>query len=520
MAHGHSFETDAQGNLVGVPTNLKVDSAGNVFDGAGNYVGKAGEVYVDTDGNAVNAAGQIVGHATTGVRAAVSAPVPNLAEQAATVVSNSEFYRKADGEVLQVPTNLTVGSDGLVRDANGNVVGKRGEVFVDAHGNAINSAGQVVGTATQALTPIIEAHTNNLQTRTDDVQLDSAIGQMAEVTPELPPQTFYPSGETMPSLTDNSAEFVDDGSQFAGRSFGIGATEGLVPDAIADAGYDTQPDYARDAGYGTDFGSVPNPAVSSDYVADASYPAAPVAPRPHLVRHVVSGETVPTNLFVDDGGNVLDAAGNYLGRAGEIVADSSGNVINAAGQVVGSITGPVSHGDHTYDQQPAAYPDPRNKYLDGIDGVAQNRYGDGVYGDGRTFASRAFGQNLDTDMLDRDTPDRPLGFLGHNDLGTDGLPHAGEPGYPAAANRWQHRVMHRVSGKSVATNLTVDAEGNVHDAAGNFVGKAGEVVAEPDGTVVNAARQVVGRAVQEPDLAVDSYGEPDQLDDYTTNPMP
>jgi len=58
------FERDAHGNLVGVPTTLRVDSAGNVYDSVGNYVGRAGEIYVDMDGNAVNAAGQIVGYAT------------------------------------------------------------------------------------------------------------------------------------------------------------------------------------------------------------------------------------------------------------------------------------------------------------------------------------------------------------------------------------------------------------------------------------------------------------------------
>jgi len=59
------FERDAQGNLIGVPTTLRVDDAGNVYDANGNYVGRAGEIYVDIDGNAVNSAGQIVGYATS-----------------------------------------------------------------------------------------------------------------------------------------------------------------------------------------------------------------------------------------------------------------------------------------------------------------------------------------------------------------------------------------------------------------------------------------------------------------------
>lgn len=57
------FERNEAGELIGVPTTLTVDNAGNVYDVNGNYVGRAGEIYVDLDGNAVNPAGQIVGYA-------------------------------------------------------------------------------------------------------------------------------------------------------------------------------------------------------------------------------------------------------------------------------------------------------------------------------------------------------------------------------------------------------------------------------------------------------------------------
>jgi len=58
-----NFERNEAGELIGVPTTLTVDDAGNVYDANGNYVGRAGEIYVDMDGNAVNPAGQIVGYA-------------------------------------------------------------------------------------------------------------------------------------------------------------------------------------------------------------------------------------------------------------------------------------------------------------------------------------------------------------------------------------------------------------------------------------------------------------------------
>ncbi|MCL1800331.1 MAG: hypothetical protein FWG25_03060, partial [Promicromonosporaceae bacterium] len=56
--------------------------------------------------------------------------------------------------------------------------------------------------------------------------------------------------------------------------------------------------------------------------------------------------------------------------------------------------------------------------------------------------------------------------------------------------------------------------GNVHDAAGNYVGRAGEVVAEPDGTVVNTAGQVVGQTAGEPiaDATYDGYGRREPRD--------
>jgi len=139
--------------------------------------------------------------------------------------------------------------------------------------------------------------------------------------------------------------------------------------------------------------------------------------------------------------------------------------------------------------------DPRNKYRDGIDGVAQNRFGDGVYGAGDTFASRAFGQNHDTEMLDHNYNERPTGLFGHNDVGDAGeipnIPDGGAAPYGTA--RRPHFARHVTTGASVATNLTVDEVGNVYDAAGNFVGREVEVVAGDRGEVVNAAGYVVGR---------------------------
>jgi len=503
MVNGHSFETDPQGNLVGVPTNLKVDRAGNVFDGAGNYVGRAGEVYVDADGNAVNAAGQIVGFATAGTRAPVShvavtsspataapvmvsappvvappvvdvtpvrayeevrtyeepvayaqtpraaydepavavseplnpggvshpvTPARSLAHEAAEVLSKGEFYRDANGGLLQVPTNLTVSADGMVRDARGHVVGRAGEVFVDAHGNAVNADGYIVGVATAPLSPIIEAaHQSTYQNSTYQQEIPAQhpypennnviTNNDVLVNRDYSGRT-YTDGEIMPDNYNDEGAVYNDGTEFAGEPFIENATEGLVPE------------------------------------------------------QVVTEQVVPEQ-----------------GLVGDAAADAGVEYIDGVPA--------YNYRDAGYDTGARAWPDPRNKYMDGPDGVEQNRYGDGVYGDGSTFASRAFGQNLDTEMLDRDTPDRPLELFGHNDMGAAGEPVGYEEGAPARENRWQHRAMHRVTGESVATDLTVDADGNVHDAAGNYVGKAGEVVAEPDGTVLNAARQVVGRAVGE-----------------------
>jgi len=515
MVNGHSFETDPQGNLVGVPTNLKVDRAGNVFDGAGNYVGRAGEVYVDADGNAVNAAGQIVGFATAGTRAPVSnpvvpnvpvaatpagatyqtppsgntrpvvvgaavpdvepepvvrtyeesvsyaqpavgtydqptmpaseseivggvsnqpsAPVRTLAHEAAEVLSKGEFYRDANGGLLQVPTNLKVGADGMVRDARGHVVGRAGEVFVDAHGNAVNADGHVVGVATAPLSPIIEAaHQSTYQHSTYQQGIPAQhpysenynviTNNDVLVNRDYSGRT-YTDGEIMPDNYNDEGAVYNDGTEFAGEPFIENATEGLVPEQV-------------------------------------------------VTEQVVTEQVVPEQVLVGDA--AADAGVEYIDGVPA-----------------------YNYRDAGYDTGARAWPDPRNKYMDGPDGVEQNRYGDGVYGDGSTFASRAFGQNLDTEMLDRDTPDRPLELFGHNDLGAAGEPVGYEEGAPARENRWQHRAMHRVTGESVATDLTVDADGNVHDAAGNYVGKAGEVVAEPDGTVLNAVRQVVGRAVGE-----------------------
>jgi len=422
MAQGHSFETDAQGNLIGVPTNLKVDSAGNVFDGAGNFVGRAGEVYVDNDGNAVNAAGQIVGFATAGVRAPVSTGVaapahsnpgypahpaaaappvlqappvsypqpvqaasvtpappvetpsginsgygggvalqpvtePHLAREAAEVLSRSEFYRNSEGGLLEVPTNLTVDHNGMVIDARGQVVGRAGEVFVDAYGNAINAAGQIVGSATAAIDPIILAsHRSRYDT-------NGAV----EADPRYQANTHYDSSNHYEGTVGypNTADYADsadygsnDGTEFAGRHFASHATEGLVPESSLDAVHEV-------AGYDTDSGYLDSHANYSDRL---TYPAEPTYPvgysestaysepavsitdqESHQARHIVSGETVPTNLFVDDDGNVTDAAGNYLGRAGEVVADAAGNILNSSGHVVGESTGPINYNDHTYD---------------------------------------------------------------------------------------------------------------------------------------------------------------------------
>jgi hypothetical protein len=370
MVQGRSFETDAAGNLVGVPTNLKVDGAGNVIDANGNVVGKAGEVYVDAEGNAVNASGQIVGYATAAEREpATVTPVsvvasPNYVEPtapvapaiaggvASAVINSQDYHRDASGSVVSAPTNLTVDSAGNVVNAQGQIVGRAGEVFLDASGHAINASGQIVGTATTPVSQILDSANSN-----------------------------YQRGVTMDST-------MNDGATYSGRTFAPNATDGLaVPGTVAD------------------------PVVSATAGVAAAAAVGSVAPVEH---GIVAGQTVPTNLFVDANGNVHDAAGNVLGKAGEVVADADGNVLDASGRIVGRTTGAVDTTDNTY-ASANAYADPRNKYLDGVDGVEQNRYGDGVYGAGDTFFSRAFGQNPTTDMLDNHTPEQDLTFMGRND---------------------------------------------------------------------------------------------------------
>lgn len=141
--------------------------------------------------------------------------------------------------------------------------------------------------------------------------------------------------------------------------------------------------------------------------------------------------------------------------------------------------------------------DPRNKYLDGPDGVAQNRYGDGVYGAGDTFASRAFGQNHDTEMLDHSYNEKPEHLFGINDVDDAGeipnVPDGAQDPYGTAQR--PHYARNVTTGESVATNLTVDSDGNVYDAAGNYAGKAVEVVADANGDVLNSAGYVVGRTI-------------------------
>ncbi|MCL1801915.1 MAG: DUF3659 domain-containing protein, partial [Promicromonosporaceae bacterium] len=263
MVLERAYETDAAGNVVGVPTNLKVDSAGNVYDAAGNIVGRAGEVFVDGDGNAVNAAGQVVGYATaattpvaaTNVGAEVVEPItpvepalhyapvhtsgvypvgaadltetvdPAFAQRAAEVIDTSDFYHDRNGGILRAPTNLTVDGYGNVMNAGGVQVGKAGEIFVDANGNAININGQRVGEVTEPIAPII------------------ATGRA-------------------PAVVAEPAE-LDDGTRFGGQRFAPYATEGLA-EPVGDG--TTADAFVNPVNYPVDDGAVINPAVGYDGV--------------------------------------------------------------------------------------------------------------------------------------------------------------------------------------------------------------------------------------------------------------
>ena len=60
---------------------------------------------------------------------------------------------------------------------------------------------------------------------------------------------------------------------------------------------------------------------------------------PHRVRHPVHGRPVTTDLLVDQDGNVHTLAGDYVGRAGELVVGADGQVRGAGGVVVGRVVG-------------------------------------------------------------------------------------------------------------------------------------------------------------------------------------
>jgi hypothetical protein len=252
-------------------------------------------------------------------------------------------------------------------DATGAVVGRAGEVFVDANGNAINAEGQVVGSATASVPDIIAS-------------VDQAVPQEVAVE-RATPVTDYAA---------NYSDELDDGTQFEGRTYAPEATVGLAEPVTDGAWADdfTRRGEAglisgagRDAGLVEDAGLTPDlptyglgagAAVAGAATAGLAYDAAPKEPAEPMYRNAAA----------------LAAEGDPGYRSGVVGGDG--------------------YGDAGYD--------PRNKYADGPDGVAQNVYGDGVYGDGTTFASRAFGQNRDTDMLDRDAPEQPLTEFGRNDM--------------------------------------------------------------------------------------------------------
>jgi len=190
--------------------------------------------------------------------------------------------------------------------------------------------------------------------------------------------------------------------------------------------------------------------------------------------HDATGEIVGRagEVFVDANGNAINAQGQIVGQAtrpiSAILHDARTGMAKTATTYLPTtpsahpeipnqvIPNPISEVQMSDERVPATYAaptyqneaareaeaefvgvgtggadeyadDPRNKYRDGIDGVAQNRFGDGVYGDGNTFASRAFGQNRDTEMLEHDTPERPLDLFGRNDVGDAGeIPNAAD----------------------------------------------------------------------------------------------